>query len=155
MKDFNQKLANLDEQIVLLARRLAFPFSRFAIFSVYFWFGALKVFSESPANPLVNALLGKTLPGITFESFIVAFGVFEMIVGITFIIPRLERLGVFLLAIHLITTMMPLFLLPTIAWSGFMVPTLEGQYILKNILLVALAFGILSHLRTIKSENIN
>ncbi len=132
--------------MITCSQRWFIPFSRFAIFLVYFWFGALKVFGESPASPLVSDLLARTLPFVTFESFIFAFGLLEMIIGILFLIPRFERLGLFVLALHLITTMMPLILLPEIAWTGFLAPTLEGQYIIKNVLIIAVAMGILSHL---------
>jgi uncharacterized membrane protein YkgB len=43
----------------------------------------------------------------------------------------------------MITTAGPLFLLPDIAWQSFLAPTLEGQYIIKNIVVVALAATIL------------
>lgn len=132
--------------MIHFCKSIALPFSRFAIFLVYFWFGILKVLGESPANPLVAELLERTLPGITFESFIFAFGILEVLIAIMILIPHLERLAIFVLVLHMITTIMPLFLLPQIAWSGFLVPTLEGQYIIKNILIIALAVVILSNL---------
>ena len=150
--DFNEKLEDFDQSIIHHTRLWAIPFSRFAIFLVYFWFGALKVFGESPANPLVAELLAKTLPGVSFDSFIITLGVFEMLIGLVFIIPHLERYGIFILGIHLIMTIMPLFLLPQVTWQGFLTPTLEGQYIIKNILIVALAIGILAHLRAFKEK---
>jgi uncharacterized membrane protein YkgB len=153
MEEFNKKLESLDEKILINTRRWVLPVSKFSIFLVYFWFGALKVFSNSPANPLVASLLESTLPGVSFESFIIAFGVFEMIIGLLFIIPRLERLAIFILSLHLITTIMPLFLLPEVTWQGFLTPTLEGQYIIKNILIVALAIGIFSHLHSYKKTS--
>src|SRR3989338_3399178 len=145
MKDLEKKLENWDEKIIIYTKHLAIPFSRFAIFVIYFWFGALKVFGESPASPLVSLLLEKTLPGTPLLSFMIVFGVFEMIIGLVFIIPHLERLGIFLLIIHLFMVILPLFVLPSITWQGFLIPTLEGQYIIKNILIVALVIGILSH----------
>lgn len=151
MKNFNKHLETFDNSIIKHTREWAMPISRFAIFVVYFWFGALKVFSlNGAANPLVIALLGETLPGVSPGSFLVAFGVVEMLIGLIFIIPNLERLGIFLLLLHLTTTVMPVFIMPEITWQGFLVPTLEGQYIIKNILIVALAVGILGQLRTFK-----
>ncbi len=144
-------MQNFDEKIISWAKRIAIPFSRFAIFLIYFWFGALKVFSaHAAANPLVLALLDKTLPGVSPSAFLIAFGVFEMIIGLLFIIPNLERLGLFVLALHLCMTIMPLFILPAFTWQGFLVPTIEGQYIIKNILIIALAFSILANLQTSK-----
>ena len=76
-----------------------------------------------------------------------------MTIGIIFIIRGLERLAIFLLGLHLVTTVLPLFLLPQIAWQGFLVPTLEGQYIFKNILIVAVAVVIGSKLVPITARN--
>ena len=39
-------------------------------------------------------------------------------------------------------TVTPLFLFPDVTWSDVLVPTLEGQYILKNIVFVAAALTI-------------
>jgi uncharacterized membrane protein YkgB len=153
MKNLNRKMENWDTWIIKHTKRWALPMSRFAIFLVYFWFGALKVFAlNGAANPMVVALLGYTMPGVSPESFLIAFGVLEMIIGLIFIIPRLERLGIFLLALHLFTTILPLFVLPGLTWQSFLVPTLEGQYIIKNILIIAIAVGILGHLRAFKES---
>jgi uncharacterized membrane protein YkgB len=127
-------------------QKLALPFGRFAIFVVYFWFGILKIFSLSPANPLVEDLLIRVLPGVSFTTFIVALGVFEMMIGIIFLIKGLERIALFVLFLHLIMVIMPLILLPAVTWQSFMVPTLEGQYIIKNILIIGLAMVVASHL---------
>ena len=124
--------------------------SRVAIFIIYFWFGFLKLFDLSPANPLVESLLNKTLPFIGFNQFIVFLGIWEMIIGITFLIPKLERIAISLLIPHMITTFMPLILLPSIAWKSFLTPTLEGQYMIKNILIVALVVNIVSQAKFAK-----
>ena len=150
MDVIKSKLEIFDDKIINFSRKWGMPFSRFAIFVVYFYFGALKVFELSPASPLVSALLAQTMPWISPEAFLIAFGLLEMLIGIVFLIPHLERLAVFALILHLVTTVMPLFILPAMAWNSFLVPTLEGQYIIKNILLIALALGILSHLHTHK-----
>lgn len=139
-------LDRLDGQFIYFVRRVSDPISRISLFIVYFWFGALKLFDASPANPLIASLLERTLPFISFEQFIVGLGVFEVIIGITFLIPGLERLAVLLLIPHMVTTFMPLVLLPQVTWQGFLSPTLEGQYIIKNLLIISLAFGLASHL---------
>src|SRR5690606_28162408 len=146
---------NFDEKVIRFTGKCSVPFGRFSIFLVYFWFGILKIFDNSPANPLVASLLERTLPGVSFETFIVVLGVFEMIIAIIFILPHLERLAVFLLGLHLITTAMPLLLLPAVTWQAFMVPSIEGQYIIKNILIIALAIVILAHLHPYKEKEQN
>jgi len=124
------------------------PFARFSIFIIFFWFGLLKVIDASPASPMVLSLLDRTMPFMNSDAFLMYFGIFEMIIGITFLIPRFTRIAIALLVIHMTTTVMPLFLLKSLVWHSTFVPTLEGQYIIKNILFVALAIGIASHLHT-------
>jgi uncharacterized membrane protein YphA (DoxX/SURF4 family) len=116
--------------------------SRLALFIIYFWFGALKVFELSPASPMVLTLCEKTLPFIAPETFLVLFGLFEMIVGVLFLIPRFQKPAIILLALHLTTTFMPLVVLPSLTWSSAFVPTMEGQYIIKNLLIIALAVNL-------------
>lgn len=148
MASVKKKFESFDHALIAGTRRWHMPFARFAIFLVYFWFGILKVFAESPANPLVAALLERTLPFMSFHTFIVLFGIFEMIIGIAFLASGLERLAILLLVIHLVTTVMPLFVLPAVTWQHAFVPTLEGQYIIKNILIIALAIVIAARLRS-------
>ncbi len=154
MHNINEKLGSFDSKAIAWARKVVFPLARFAIFLVYFWFGILKVLETSPASPLVVALLDRTMPFLNPDSFLVAFGLLEMIIGILFIIPRLERLAIFTLILHLITTIMPLFLLPEFAWQSLMVPTLEGQYMIKNILLVLAGVVVLANLIPLKESKV-
>ncbi|MBP9701601.1 MAG: hypothetical protein KBD47_01305 [Candidatus Pacebacteria bacterium] len=116
--------------------------ARFALFVVFFWFGVLKLLGVSPASALVLALLGKTLPFIEPALFMKLFAVFEMLIGILFLFPKFTKIALVLVGLHLITTTAPLILLPNMTWSGLFIPTLEGQYIIKNILIVAVAWGI-------------
>lgn len=118
-------------------------FSRLSLFLIYFWFGILKIFDLSPATPLVEALQQQTLPEfITPAAFLIAFGVFECILGILFLIPRFTRLSKWLFAAHVIATFMPLFVIPAAVWVKKLVPTLEGQYIIKNLALIAVVWNL-------------
>lgn len=126
---------------------------RAALGIIFIWFGWLKVIASSPANALVGMLLDQTfLSVIPFDVFIVSFGVIEVCIGILFLLPKMERIAILLLMLHMITTVLPLFILPEIAWQRPFVPTLEGQYILKNAALIALAFGIGAHLHPLRDS---
>ncbi|MDB5266888.1 MAG: hypothetical protein JWN89_703 [Parcubacteria group bacterium] len=140
-------LERIDARIIHVLRTLSLPLARFAIFLVFFWFGILKVIGASPASPMVLELLHRTLSFMNPSLFLVLFGLFEMLIGISFLIPHLERAAIFLLAIHLFTTILPLFLMTSYTWTAPLIPTLEGQYIIKNILIMAVAVGIAAHLR--------
>ncbi len=146
MKSF---IPRFDTEIINACKTMSFPIARVAIFVVYFWFGMLKVAGTSPANPLVASLLNTTMPFWSFDSFIVCFGLFEALIGILFLFKKFDRLSILLFAIHMVMTTMVLVLLPAMAWDSFLVPSLEGQYVIKNIALVALVITIASHIEPI------
>ena len=143
-------IRTIDIELIHFFRRISMPVARFGLFVVFFWFGLLKVVGTSSASPLVEKLFEQTISWMSFPTFIVLFGLFEMLIGILFAIRGFERLVIALLFLHMITTFMPLFLLPEITWSGFMMPTLEGQYIIKNVVIIATAIAIAAHLHPIK-----
>lgn len=126
----------------MLIKKIVSPLSRISLFIVFFWFGILKIIGTSPANPLVQKLFEKTAPFISFEIFIILFGAYEMLIGILFLIPKRKKLALFLLVPHMIATFLPLFLLPNVTWQNFFTPTLEGQYIIKNLVIIALALNL-------------
>ncbi len=133
-------------------RRFSIPFARLAFFVVYFYFGLLKVLGVSPAAGIVHALWQQTIPFIPFDAFIVFFGGFEMALGIIFLIPGWERPALYLLIPHLITTAGPLVFLPEFTWKGFLVPTLAGHYILKNLGIIALMILVAVNAGTFRSR---
>jgi uncharacterized membrane protein YkgB len=134
-------------------KQISILLSRIALFIIYFWFGILKVIGLSPASGMVTELFGKTvtpmmnaihLSFMSPELFVILFGIFEVIIGILFIIPGKERWAVIAFALHMFTTTLPLFFLGPSVWSHILVPTLEGQYVIKNIALIACALHIWS-----------
>ena len=124
-------------------RGVYIPLARFGLFMVYFWFGFLKLIGMSPAGPLVQALFERTLSHfLAFGAFYTFFSLFEMLIGVLFLIRGLERWAIGLMILHIFVTILPLFVLTQTTWQTFFVPTLEGQYILKNILILACAAGV-------------
>jgi uncharacterized membrane protein YkgB len=144
---------SIDLKIISFFKKIFIPAARFGLFIVFFWFGVLKVFGESPASPLVQALFERTVSFMTFSNFIILFGLFECLIGIFFLIRGFERVVIPMLLLHMITTFMPLFLLPGVTWSGFLVPTMEGQYIIKNFVIIALAIGLAAQMHPLAEKH--
>ena len=144
-------IKKIDVALINFFRKISVPLARFGIFVIFFWFGLLKVVGQSPATPLVQKLFESTISFMSFNTFIIAFGWLEVLIGILFLIKGAERIVIPILFLHMITTFMPLFLLPQETWSGFLVPTLEGQYIIKNLALIAAAVGIAANLDPIST----
>lgn len=116
---------------------------RISLFVIYFWFGILKVLGISPAEPLVNNLFDQILAGIIpFDAFSRGFGLFECGIGIIWLFPQLTRWSLYILLFHMISTFLPVLLLPNDTWHSWFTPTLVGQYIIKNFALIALGMII-------------
>ena len=148
--DMKPSIISVDTSVINACKAMSFPIARIAIFVVYFWFGVLKVVGASPANPLVASLLHATLPFLSFDSFIIGFGIFEAVIGILFLFKKFDRLSILLFVIHMLMTTMVLVMLPAMAWDGTFVPSLEGQYVIKNIALVALVVSLASHIEPMR-----
>ena len=145
-------IQTIDRGLIGFFHRNWIQMARFGLFVVYFWFGILKVIGLSPASPLVQALFERTISFMPFSVFIVAFGLFEMLIGILFLVKGAERIVLPLLLLHMITTAMPLILVTAATWQSPLVPTLEGQYIIKNLLLIACAMGIAGNIAPLKKS---
>ncbi len=116
--------------------------ARIAMMVVYVWFGFPKIFGLSSAEGIVTDLSEKMLPFIPSEIFLVLLGIFEVALGLAFLVPKLTKFIVPIFWGHMFSTFMPLILLQGHTWSSFMILTLEGQYIVKNIILIALSLFI-------------
>ncbi len=118
--------------------RLIIWFSRVSLFVVYFWFGILKIVGNSPAEPLVHQLFDITLVRlIDFPTFLLWFGVFECLIAVMWLVPKLTYIAHNTTIFHVILTIVPIFALTNVTWTGLLSPTILGQYIMKNLLLLS------------------
>lgn len=119
--------------------------NRLAVAFIFIYFGFLKIVGLSPADELVTRLARVTLGWvINPDHFFILFGCFEVLIGIIFLIRRLTPYTCLLFTAHMIATFLPFIFLPELTWSQVGVPTLTGQYIIKNLALIALVYTIYS-----------
>lgn len=115
-------------------------FSRFSLFVVFFWFGFLKIIHTSPAETLITHLHGQTISSWVSISFFVTFlGYVECAIGLLWLFPKFTRIAFALFCLQMFTTFLPLIYLPADTWQDRFNLTLTGQYIVKNLVLVATA----------------
>jgi uncharacterized membrane protein YphA (DoxX/SURF4 family) len=136
--------AQLDHAISDALWRVGVPFLRVALGIVFVWFGALKLTGASPALDLVTRTVYWFDPAV----FVPVLGWWEIAIGACLAIPPLTRAGILLLALQMPGTFLPLVLLPQVCFQGAVWNlTLEGQYIVKNLVLIgaALVLGGLVH----------
>ena len=145
MKTAYRKFLHLENQIhhQLVAHSIAGL--RIAVGLIFLGFGVLKFFpGVSPAQELTEKtthilFLGLVPGGVA----LVMIATLECVIGICLLANRGMRLAIWLLAIEFVGILSPLVLLPARLFAGpHHAPTLEGQYVLKDIILVAAALVI-------------
>lgn len=113
---------------------------RITVGGVFLAFGLLKFFpGVSPAESLaIETIEGLTFGLVPWRLGILAIATLECFIGICLLANRWMRAAIWMLSIQLVGVLAPLALLPGRLFSGpYGAPTLEGQYVLKDIILVA------------------
>lgn len=149
-KDINEKIEILDSKLINFSNRFAVGAAQVGIALVFLWFGILKILGISPAHDMIIQLVSVLAPTLDGNSFVIGIGVLEIIIALTIIDRQLVRLAFLFFIVHLILVSLPLFFLPELTWNGFLAPTLEGQYILKNIIIATSGIVVLSDLKYLK-----
>lgn len=138
-----------DASIHRWLRSHSIPLLRVSLGIVFLGFGLLKYFpGVSPAEGIskktVDALTFGLVPG---DVAIVLVATLECAIGLLLISNRLMRPMIYLLVVQLVGILAPLVLFPSRLFAGpHNAPTLEGQYVLKDIVLVAAGFVVASTL---------
>jgi hypothetical protein len=135
--------------ITRLASRGGIPALRISLGVIYLWFGIPKFWSGvSPADQLAVKTMGvidlhTVPPGVardllaTMETTIGAGLLFAVFLP-----------GVLLLqAVQMLGTLSPLLFFRSEMWTQTLVPSLEGQYIIKNFVLISAGLTITATLR--------
>ncbi len=135
----------LDRRITLWMAKNGPWLLRLSLGVVFLWFGALKFIPNlSPADELATRTIarltfGAVQPGASRP----ALAVWEVAIGLGLLSGWFLRVTILLLLVQMLGTVTPLFLFPDETWKHFpIVPTLEGQYIIKNIVLISAAFVV-------------
>ena len=134
----------IDRRVTHWLAEHGMTFLRISIGLVFVWFGVLKFWPGlSPADQLATETIDLLSFGLITENLArVQLAILETAIGIALIAGRFLRLTLLLLVGQMVGAVTPLFLFPELTWSHLLVPTLEGQYILKNIVLVSAALTI-------------
>ncbi len=130
----NQILNRIDVAIAGWMNRYGMIFLRYSLAIIFIWFGILKPLGISPAEEIVR----KTVTWIPPDIFVPLLGWWEVAIGVGLLFRPLIRIGLLLLFLQMPGTMLPLILLPDICYTQFPYGlTLEGQYIIKNLILIS------------------
>jgi len=135
--DFSVVEASFDKIDRIITRwmaRYGLTIMRIGLGLVFFWFGALKLVPGlSPAEELVR----NTIYIIDPDIFLPILAVWEMLIGLGLIFGKFMRTTLLILFLQMPGTALPLLILPEVCWTVFPYGlTLEGQYIIKNLVLI-------------------
>lgn len=130
----------VDVRITNWMARFGLLFLRVSLGFTFLWFGALKFFPGlSPAQELATSTTEiLTLGLIAPEVAILLLAAWECLIGLGLISGRFMRATLLLLFVQMLGTVTPLFFFPQEVFTRFPYAlTLEGQYIIKNVVLVS------------------
>ncbi len=148
--DAGPLVRKLDSAITRWMAAHGITFLRLSVGAVFLWFGALKFFPGlSPADALaldtIDVLSFGLIPRNTAR---VMLAVLETGIGIGLISGRFLRLTLLALFGQMLGAATPLFLFPDLTFTSFpLVLTLEGQYIVKNLVIISAGIAIGSTVR--------
>ncbi|MCC6909720.1 MAG: hypothetical protein IT430_17425 [Phycisphaerales bacterium] len=137
-------LNQIDSRIASFMQRWGVRLLRWSLAVIFIWFGVLKPFGLSPAEPLVLKTVD-WLPVLSPRQWLGVIGWWEVAIGITFLFRSTLRLAIALLALQMVGTLMPLVMLSEITFQSGRypyAPTMEGQYIIKNLLIISAALVV-------------
>ena len=130
----------LDSKITNWMAKYGLLIMRISLGVVFFWFGILKFFPGlSPAEDLVK----NTVFFVDPDLFIPVLAVWESLIGLGLIFGKYMRIILLLLFLQMPGTALPLLILPDVVWTAFPYGlTLEGQYIVKNLVLIGAGIAL-------------
>src|SRR5262245_20543146 len=140
VKYFHARFELLDKRLTGYMARYGVTLLRISVGIVFLWFGFLKFFPGlSPAAELATRTIGILTFGLVSPRLaLMLLAVWESVVGIGLIFGLYLRVTLLLLWLQMIGTITPLCLFPEEAFTRLpYAPSLEGQYIIKNLVLVS------------------
>ncbi len=129
----------IDNWIADLMHKYSFVLLRYSLAVVYIWFGLLKPLGMSPAAELIS----HTVVWVSPDWFVPFLGWWEAAIGFFLLFRKTIRLALFLLFMLMPGMFAPLIFLPEVTFTHFPYGlTMEGQYIIKDIILLAAAITV-------------
>jgi len=145
MHSLTRRFERIDKEITGWMARNSIALLRIGLGIIFLWFGLLKFFPGlSPAQDLATRTIAALSFGLVGPALsLPILATWEVLIGLGLIAGRWMRVILLILGAQMLGTITPLLLFPSEAFTlAPFAPTLEGQYIIKNIVLVAAALVI-------------
>ena len=131
-------LKKTDQEIAQKMKAFGVPALRISFAIIFFWFGILKPLGWSSAEGLLKATVA-WLPFGEPQTWLAVIGYWEILIGLCFLFKFTTRFAISLLFLQMLGIFMPLVFMPEVTFQNgnVLLPSLEGQYILKNLMIIA------------------
>jgi uncharacterized membrane protein YphA (DoxX/SURF4 family) len=150
MKRWTIAKKQTEKRITLWMADHSILFLRIALGTIFFWFGFLKFFPalSSAENLAVNTIDRITFKQIPNDLSVHLLAIWECLIGIGLMFGYFMRLTLGLLFLQMLGTLLPLFIFPAQTFTHIpYAPSLEGQYIIKNLAIIAAAIVLAATIR--------
>lgn len=140
VEEVKENLETADRDVTRWMARYGLVLLRLSLGLVFLWFGFLKFFPEmSPAQELATRTIGVLTGGwVAPNVALPVLAGWECLIGIGLLVGRGLRFVLLLLYLQMLGTLTPLVFFPHEAFIRIpYAPTLEGQYIIKNLVLIS------------------
>ena len=140
----------LDNFLIDTFKRYGTTTLRISLGVVFLWFGFLKFFPNvSPAETLATRTIDVLTFGLIVPSVsIKILAAWESLIGLGLLTNKFQRVTLFLLWSQMVGAWSPLVIFPNEMFISFpFVLTLEGQYIVKNLVIIAGSFVLAGMVR--------
>jgi putative oxidoreductase len=146
-----RRLERIDSKVLALLERIALPLLRISLGVVFLWFGVLKITGQTP----VAELVADTVFWLDPDWFVPLLGVFEVLVGLGLLVGRGLRAVLALFVLQMIGTFLVLVVQPDVAFQNGnpLMLTTEGEFVVKNLVLLSAGLMIGSRLKALGSWN--
>lgn len=130
----------IDQYISRKMMKIGQPTLQVSFAIIFIWFGILKPLGLSPAEGLLKQTV-VWLPFGTPELWLHIIGYWEVAIGALFLFRGAFRIAIALLFLQMVGAFMPLVFLPEVTFQNgnIFTLTMEGQYIIKNVLIISSA----------------
>ena len=136
------QLESIDVRATHWMARNGLTLLRVSLAIVFLWFGVLKFFPNlSPADELAGRTIERLSGGLVRpDTAVVVLAAWESLIGLGLLFGVFLRAVLLLLFVQMIGTLTPLVLFPGEVFTRIpYAPNLEGQYIIKNAVLISAA----------------
>lgn len=129
-----------DRVCVPWMRRYGIPLLRVALGVVFLWFGALKLLGASP----IVYIIEESYSFFPMGYFVPALGVLEVVIGVGLIFKIAMRTTLVLLWLQMLGTLSSVLFAPSLFFADGnpLLLTVEGEFLVKNLVLIAASVAV-------------